>query len=71
MVKKLGVDMDSNNSLTNQLKLAIRRRDVASVKRILQLTNNGSYARIRKRNQPEPQHQLLLTLAQLLNEDRS
>lgn len=63
--------MDSNKSLTDQLKLAIRRRDVASVKRILQLANNRSYAHTRKRNQSEPKHQLLLTLAQLLNEDGS
>ena len=66
MVEKPGGVMDNQFSLKEQLDTAIRRRDVAEVKRILQLSRTDKNKKRFKKNNS---NQILLTLARIINRD--
>jgi len=69
MVKKMGVEMDNNGNLTDQLKSAIKRRDVTTVERILKMAAK-SQRTPKKRRHSKDKQQVLLTLARMVNKER-
>ena len=65
MVKITGVEMDNNGTLTEQLKTAIKRRDVATVERILKKVNRSKRSSKKSRS-PGNKQQLLLSFAKMI-----
>ena len=68
MVETLGGEMDTQGSLKDQLEIAIQRRDVAAVKRILNLS---SQARANAgHHKTPPNRQILMKMAKLMVKDK-